>query len=72
LKASKILNCNGCPSGPDDSRFATPDTARQAADGALDVVADILAGGKNSRVDKRVVYQMQIAQDVRTVVDGRP
>src|SRR5207253_11269883 len=33
-------------------------------DAALDVVADILAGGKNSRLFKRLVYDMQIAQDV--------
>jgi zinc protease len=34
-------------------------------DAALDVVADILAGGKNARLYKRLVYDMQIAQDVR-------
>ena len=33
-------------------------------DAALDVVADVLAGGKNSRLYKRLVYDMQIAQDV--------
>jgi zinc protease len=33
-------------------------------DAALDVVSDILAGGKNSRLYKRLVYEMQIAQDV--------
>jgi len=33
-------------------------------DATLDVVADILAGGKNSRLYKRLVYDMQIAQDV--------
>ena len=37
------------------------------ADAALDVVADILAGGKNSRLYKRLVYDMQIAQDVSAV-----
>jgi zinc protease len=36
----------------------------EPGDGALDVVADILAGGKNSRLYKRLVYDMQIAQDV--------
>jgi zinc protease len=36
----------------------------EPADGTLDVVADILAGGKNSRLYKRLVYEMQIAQDV--------
>jgi zinc protease len=34
------------------------------ADAALDVVSDILAGGKNSRLYKRLVYDMQIAQSV--------
>jgi zinc protease len=34
------------------------------ADAALDVLADILAGSKNSRLYKRLVYDMQIAQDV--------
>ena len=33
-------------------------------DGALDVVAEILAGGKNARLYKRLVYDLQIAQDV--------
>jgi zinc protease len=36
----------------------------QPGDAALDVAADILAGGKNSRLYKRLVYDMQIAQDV--------
>ena len=36
----------------------------EPGDGELDVVADILAGGKNSRLYKRLVYDMQIAQDV--------
>ena len=36
----------------------------KAGDAALDVLADILAGGKNSRLYKRLVYDMQIAQDV--------
>jgi zinc protease len=36
----------------------------KSGDAALDVVADILAGGKNSRLYKRLVYDMQIAQDV--------
>jgi len=34
------------------------------ADAALDLVADTLAGGKNSRLYKRLVYDLQIAQDV--------
>ena len=33
-------------------------------DAALDVVADVLAGGKNSRLYKRLVYDMRIAQAV--------
>jgi zinc protease len=33
-------------------------------DGALDLVAATLAGGKNSRLFKRLVYDMQIAQEV--------
>jgi zinc protease len=33
-------------------------------DAELDVVADLLAGGKNARLYKRLVYDMQIAQDV--------
>jgi zinc protease len=34
------------------------------ADAALDVVSSILAGGKNSRLYKRLVYDTEIAQDV--------
>src|SRR5207302_1710512 len=33
-------------------------------DAALDVVGDVLAGGKNSRLYKRLVYDLQIAQSV--------
>ena len=33
-------------------------------DAELDVVASVLAGGKNSRLYKRLVYELQIAQDV--------
>ncbi|MSO30763.1 MAG: insulinase family protein [Acidobacteria bacterium] len=36
----------------------------EPGDATLDVVADVLAGGKNSRLYKRLVYDMQIAQDV--------
>ncbi len=36
----------------------------EPGDSALDIVADILAGGKNSRLRKRLVYELQIAQDV--------
>jgi zinc protease len=35
-----------------------------AGDAAMDVVANVLAGGKNSRLYKRLVYDLQIAQDV--------
>jgi len=43
--------------------WLTP-AALTPADGALDVVSDVLAGGKNSRLYKRLVYDMQIAQSV--------
>jgi zinc protease len=33
-------------------------------DAELDLLANILAGGKNSRLYKRLVYELQIAQDV--------
>lgn len=33
-------------------------------DGEMDILANVLAGGKNSRLYKRLVYEMQIAQDV--------
>jgi zinc protease len=33
-------------------------------DAELDILASVLAGGKNSRLYKRLVYDMQIAQDV--------
>jgi zinc protease len=36
----------------------------EPGDAALDVVADVLAGGKNARLYKRLVYDMQIAQSV--------
>jgi zinc protease len=36
----------------------------EPGDAALDMVADVLAGGKNSRLYKRLVYDMQAAQDV--------
>ena len=34
-------------------------------DAAMDVVSNLLSGGKNSRLYKRLVYEMQIAQDVQ-------
>ncbi len=33
-------------------------------DAEMDILANVLAGGKNSRLYKRLVYEMQIAQDV--------
>src|SRR5678815_3850213 len=36
----------------------------EPGDAALDVVADVLAGGRNSRLYKRLVYDMQVAQEV--------
>jgi zinc protease len=33
-------------------------------DGAMDIVANLLTGGKNSRLYRRLVYDLQIAQDV--------
>ena len=33
-------------------------------DGELDLVASVLSGGKNSRLYKRLVYDMQLAQNV--------
>jgi len=36
----------------------------QPGDAAMDVVSNLLTGGKNSRLYKRLVYEMQIAQDV--------
>jgi zinc protease len=41
------------------------------ADAALDVVADVLAGGKNSRLYKRLVYDMQIAQSVEAAQNSQ-
>lgn len=43
--------------------WLTPGTYRPG-DAALDVVSSLLAGGKNSRLYKRLVYEMQVAQDV--------
>lgn len=36
----------------------------QPGDAAMDVVSSVLSGGKNSRLYRRLVYEMQIAQDV--------
>ena len=40
-------------------------------DAEMDVLATILAGGKNSRLYKRLVYELQVAQDVSAFQDGR-
>jgi zinc protease len=36
-------------------------------DAEMDIVSNLLSGGKNSRLYKRLVYDMQIAQDVQAV-----
>jgi zinc protease len=36
-------------------------------DADLDILSNLLSGGKNSRLYKRLVYEMQIAQDVNAV-----
>jgi zinc protease len=48
-------------------------TPRELApgDAALRVVADVLTGGKNSRLYKRLVYEMQIAQSVFAYQDSQ-
>jgi len=43
--------------------YKTPGSL-QPGDAEMDVVANVLAGGKNSRLYKRLVYEMQVAQDV--------
>ncbi|MEZ5421166.1 MAG: pitrilysin family protein, partial [Vicinamibacterales bacterium] len=43
--------------------WLTPGTYRPG-DAALDIVASLLTGGKNSRLYKRLVYELQIAQEV--------
>jgi zinc protease len=40
-------------------------------DAALDVVADVLTGGKNSRLYKRLVYDLQIAQSVEAAQNSQ-
>ncbi|MBL7976957.1 MAG: insulinase family protein [Bacteroidetes Order II. Incertae sedis bacterium] len=39
-------------------------------DAEMDVAADVLANGKNSRLYKRLVYELQIAQNVSVYQDG--
>ena len=41
-------------------------------DAALDVVSSVLAGGKNSRLYKRLVYDTQMAQDVEATQQSAP
>ncbi len=41
-----------------------------AGDAEMDALADLLAGGKNSRLYQRLVYEMQIADDVRAFQGG--
>jgi len=41
-------------------------------DAALDVVSSVLAGGKNSRLYKRLVYDTQMAQDVEATQQSGP
>jgi len=41
-------------------------------DGALDVASSVLAGGKNSRLYKRLVYDTQMAQDVEATQQSGP
>ena len=40
-------------------------------DATLDVVSSVLAGGKNSRLYKRLVYDEQMAQDVSALTRRR-
>ncbi len=39
----------------------------QPGDSAMDVTASLLTGGKNSRLYRRLVYELQIAQDVNAL-----
>jgi zinc protease len=39
----------------------------QPGDAAMDIVSSVLSGGKNSRLYRRLVYELQIAQDVTAV-----
>ena len=43
----------------------------QPGDAEFDLLASVLAGGKTSRLYKRLVYEMEIAQDVSAWEDGR-
>jgi zinc protease len=50
--------------------WVTP-AAFAPGDAALDAVAGVLAGGKNSRLYKRLVYELQVAQDVNASQDSQ-
>ena len=52
------------------STWITP-PAFAPGDAALDAVAGVLAGGKNSRLYKRLVYELQVAQDVTAFQDSQ-
>ncbi len=39
-------------------------------DAALDILAQVIAGGKNSRLYKKLVYELQVAQNVSAFQDG--
>ena len=43
----------------------------EPGDAALDILADVLSGGKNSRLYKRLVYDMQIVQSVEAFQASR-
>lgn len=42
----------------------------QPGDAAMDILADVLAGSKNSRLYRRLVYEMQVAQEVSAYQDS--
>ncbi len=44
--------------------------AYSAPEAGLEALASVLADGKNSRLYKRLVYELQVAQDVTAYVDG--
>ena len=52
------VSCRAC-TRPGDGQ-----ASMHADDAPLDVLADVLAGDKNSRLYKRLVFDMQVAQDV--------
>ena len=52
-------------------RWPTPPTYAPA-DAALDAASSVLAGGKNARLYKRLVYELQVAQDVSAYQASKP